>query len=308
MKKIITPEHDLELARWIAHLKNAGFEYEEVRNDKGQVSLLVDESVVITTAPQVQNIVKPTLQNKFIDSVKTYWQQVPANYKITIIIAPLLLLFAYIFTQQSNDATPIKEATESTEVFSANSEEEVKISPEERARLDSLAEVKTTEELLKRLETEADSAIKFNGQQFRGSPTNLALEVFVFGEWVKLIRKGEYHTDPKIAAAAKKLKKAVIAAQVREFPKMRKDFAKVLAERLWEDNIKVSIKGKTSTTLQYMGYVFANNASIKNMQESMPEVLNSLIFKRINYFWSEYIDEYTYYDMDTPKDSELVIE
>lgn len=321
MKKIITPINDTQLAQWITTLESANVEYKQILNAEGKPGLLLNEE----DAETYLNIRKlNTAEEQFKNFFSRFSQPRPAANQPNSskggcmpswqsIIGLLVVLFIVGKLSDcgggSSSDSKAEEKTQSTDIFSATPEAEVKISHEEQARLDSLEEVKTRNKLLERLEMEAASAIKFNGKEsFRGSAQNLALEGLIFKEWAKLIRSGEFYSDPKIAAATKKLKKAAIAAQVREFPKMRKHAAGLLADVLWENNVTVTASGKGYTTLQYTGIIFADNMAIKKIQESLQETLNSLRFKRVNYFWSKYADDYSYYKVDTPKDSELITE
>ena len=94
--------------------------------------------------------------------------------------------------------------------------------------------------------------------------------------------------------------------QVSEFPKLRKAYGKIVAKKLWVENIEVEVFGNNSKTIQFTGGIFANNKNKQETQETLSEMLNFLRFKKANYKWYEYDDEYTYYDLDSKNDNEIV--
>jgi hypothetical protein len=97
----------------------------------------------------------------------------------------------------------------------------------------------------------------------------------------------------------------LISLQKTDLPKIRKSYAEYLAEEFWKENIKVFSKGSGSTTIEFEGSTFANNQNIKAYQDAASELLNLLRFKRSNYKWFKYDDEYTFYTLKTKADSEL---
>ena len=88
---------------------------------------------------------------------------------------------------------------------------------------------------------------------------------------------------------------------------MRNAWAETLAERLWEENIKVQVRGTGHSTLRSVGGTFANNKSIKQFQEGLFETLIGLRFKRAEYLWIPSADNYTYYTLKTPSDAEILL-
>ena len=94
--------------------------------------------------------------------------------------------------------------------------------------------------------------------------------------------------------------------RLRTFPKIRKAYYEFLRKNLWESDIDVDLSGSGNTILKFTGGSFAANKNIKITQETLREMLTMLRFKQTQYRWYEGEDEYTYYKMKTPKDSEIV--
>ena len=175
---------------------------------------------------------------------------------------------------------------------------------------DSLKIVKKkrdTEELIYKINTEIKAIDNFTSSIYRGSVTSLNLEILYFSEITKLINKGKKHNNKKIKKLSETLKKKLKNLQWREFPKIRKAYVEILDDKLWEENIDVFCKGKRYTTMEFVGGIFASNKNIKDTQFTMHEKVNDFRFKRVNYKWYKYDDEYTYYTINSISDGELKI-
>lgn len=182
------------------------------------------------------------------------------------------------------------------------------------AMQDSLSRVRIAAELAARVDS-------INGQELRealdyvnGYDLNEheGYEALHYIETCKLLR--EYgilavrHQDSKNAAlskAAKDLKKKIVSLQVRIFPTLRKRWADAAGRKLWEHDIEVRAFGKGNVTLELVGGTFAANANIKATHESIRDGVELLRFKRVNYKWYSGVDEYDYYKIESPSDSEL---
>ena len=168
---------------------------------------------------------------------------------------------------------------------------------------------KSAEEKLKeRLERELSSEALTKGLKtdtYRGSVEALQMELVLFGMWASIIQEGEASNDEnkKLASA---IRKKVTAIQVAEFPKLRKAYVDIVANKLWEENITVTVQGNGNNIINFTGGIFVNNKNIKQMQETIYDIVKMFRFKQIRYRWFKGADEYTYYDLEVPKDNELV--
>jgi len=180
------------------------------------------------------------------------------------------------------------------------------------AEIDSLItitkEEKQKEEinnLKEQLTKEIEGISNFDGKIYRNEISVIQVEAMLFTTWAKLITDNESNKDPEIVKLTKTLKTKLVNLQKIEYPKMRKNYGDVVSKKLWENNITVNAKGIGYTTLEFIGGIFANNKNKQEMQNSLNEILTQLRFKRVNYKWFKNDDEYTYYTMETKKDSEL---
>ena len=130
-----------------------------------------------------------------------------------------------------------------------------------------------------------------------------------FHEWSKLYYQSKLtHTtfySKQAESLGEQLKTHCVKLQLKEFPYMRSEFARISKNGLWEDDISVKNYGSRKTTIEFIGGFFSLNRNIKNFQDSFRPALSEFRFKKAIYKWSKYSDEYTYYNLNTPKDSDI---
>lgn len=165
----------------------------------------------------------------------------------------------------------------------------------------------TLQELKEQLQREITSFEKpFNSSTYRGTVESLQMEIVLFSFWASVIKKGDSSTDSETKKLAADLRSKVSARQVKEFPKMREEYGKAMAQKLWESNIYVSTEGITDGIINLTGGLFANNKNIAETQKTLHDVLNQFRFKQVRYRWYKGADEFTYYKLESPKDNEII--
>jgi hypothetical protein len=184
------------------------------------------------------------------------------------------------------------------------SDEEEKIAKEEAERLKAEEDkIRQKEQLERELKSLSDG-VDFS--TYRGSIDNLQMELVLFSTWADIIRKAENSADKEVISLAKKLKSKVSRIQTKQFPILRKEYAKVVADKMWESDINVYSSGSGHTRINFTGGLFAANKNKKDFQEQLHEILTMFRFSQSRYRWYKGQDEYTYYKIESPKDSELV--
>jgi hypothetical protein len=171
---------------------------------------------------------------------------------------------------------------------------------EENAKKEELLKQK---EQLEREIKSIDEGIKFAD---RNSIDELQMDIVVFASWAKIIKEAEELEDTEIKTLGNKLKSKVSKIQIREFPNLRKQYAKIVANKMWENDIEVYANGTGKRYINFTGGVFAANKNKKDFQIQVREVLKMFRFKQSRYRWYKGEDEYTYYTMYEGKDSEPV--
>lgn len=146
----------------------------------------------------------------------------------------------------------------------------------------------------------------FNSETYSGDVTSLQMELVLFGSWAKIIEEGKNNSDVENKKLAGQLEKKVQALQIREFPKLRKKYGAVAAEKLWENDVDVKVEGGNNATITFINGMFSLNKNKADAQRAVEDILKQFRFKRSQYKWYKYDDEYTYYKMDTPSDGEPV--
>lgn len=172
----------------------------------------------------------------------------------------------------------------------------------------STTEKKQTDvEIKEQLEREISSIDKgIDFTSYKESIESIQIELVLFQVWANKINEAKNSNNNDIKELGEKLETKVKKIQVSEFPKLRKAYGKIVAKKLWVENIEVEVFGNNSKTIQFTGGIFANNKNKQETQETLSEMLNFLRFKKANYKWYEYDDEYTYYDLDSKNDNEIV--
>lgn len=171
--------------------------------------------------------------------------------------------------------------------------------------LDTLVPALRIDNVILRLNNEIAAIDKFDGNNFRNEISLIQAELNIIDSLYYLAMDTAYSYIKDIDKLRKQFKNKFISFQKSEFPKMRKNYGKILKDKLWVDNIKVNVLGTSNTILQFEGAIFASNRNIKDMQDNIYDVINKLRFKKVNYKWYKYDDEYTYFDIDTKKDSDI---
>ncbi|TDQ23887.1 hypothetical protein [Tenacibaculum caenipelagi] len=171
---------------------------------------------------------------------------------------------------------------------------------EENAKKEGLLRQK---ELLEREIKSIDKGIKFaNGNTI----DELQMDIVLFATWSKIIKEAEESEESEIKDLGKKLKSKVSQIQIREFPNLRKQYAKIVANKMWENDIEVYANGTGKKYINFTGGIFAANKNKKDFQIQVQEILKIFRFKQARYRWYKGEDEYTYYTIYQGKDSEPV--
>lgn len=97
------------------------------------------------------------------------------------------------------------------------------------------------------------------------------------------------------------MEKQLSAFQKKYFPNARKVYYNHAKEELWEKNIDVKLSGRD---IIFIGYMFADNGTIKETYLTIREEVERLRFKTVGFKWYEG-DSRTYYELDSKSDNEI---
>lgn len=162
---------------------------------------------------------------------------------------------------------------------------------------------KTKEQLKREL---ASFEKPYDNGSYQGTIEAVQMELVLFGAYANIIKEGKDSPDDENKKLADRLEKKVTARQVKEFPILRKNYAKAAAEKLWENDIYMTTSGSNNSIVNLTGGLFAANKNIAETQKTLLDILSQFRFKEVRYRWYKGADEFTYYKLDTPKDSDPV--
>ncbi|MFZ4401484.1 MAG: hypothetical protein ACOYO1_15720 [Bacteroidales bacterium] len=157
------------------------------------------------------------------------------------------------------------------------------------------------------LETELKSindGIDFSS--YRGSVESLQLEIAIFGTWAKIIKEGFESGNPEIVKLTKQLKTKVENLQQKQFPLIRKEYTKIAANKLWEEDVDIYSNGTGNKIINFTAALFVTNKNKQEFQNPIYEILNTFRFSQSRYRWYKGESEYTYYKVYEGNDSDLV--
>jgi hypothetical protein len=184
------------------------------------------------------------------------------------------------------------------------SEEDKKLAKELEAKKAAEEEKLKQKEQLEREIKSVNNGVDFT--TYRGTVDALQMELILFGTWANIITKGVNSDDPEIKKLANQLKPKVGNMQIKEFPKLRKEYANIVAKKMWENDIEVTSNGTNNKYINFSGGIFAANKNKQDFQNEVHEVLKMFRFNQSRYRWYKGADEYTYYTIYEGKDSDLV--
>lgn len=179
-----------------------------------------------------------------------------------------------------------------------------KIASELAEKKERESQIESQIDQLKRELESINKGVDFSS--YRGTIDALQLELLLFGAWAKLIKESDEIENSEISSLNKSLKSKVEIMQVREFPILRKEYTKFVANKMWENDIDVYSNGSGNKYINFSGGIFAANKNKQDFHNQLNEVLSMFRFKQARYRLDKGADEYTYWTMFEGKDSELV--
>ena len=106
------------------------------------------------------------------------------------------------------------------------------------------------------------------------------------------------------APELQRFKDRVANYQTREFPRYRAGYVKQAHDKVWEDDVTVSVRGPRNSTIRLTGAAFAANRNIAEMQRVLEEGVRRARFDRVEYQVFEG-GPYSYFDLRVPDDDEV---
>jgi len=248
----------------------------------------------------------------FKPTTSLFWDKKERTRKKSALVYGGLTILFFILFGVTSDKTKADSASnkevQKTSAFSTNKED---LDNSKTATGSSTSEatedIGGSEKIKVQLKRELASFDKpYDNSSYQGSVESVQMGLVLFGAYANIIKEGKDSPDEENKKLADQLQKKVITRQRNEFPVMRKNYTKVAAENLWESNIYMTTSGSNNSILNLSGGLFANNKNIAETQKTLLDILTQFRFKEIRYRWYKEADEFTYYKLETPKDSDPV--
>ncbi len=196
---------------------------------------------------------------------------------------------------------------EEEKIAKEKQQQEEKLKLEEQAKIEQEKIVQEqTKKDLERINKEISWIKNYDASSWYDSVVWIQINVALFNAYASIIEEYSTNQNPEIKTAISNLRNEVTKLQVREFPKLRKAYAKIIWETLWTSNIEVVTKWWDNWTIELVWGKLANNQNKLDVYTTLKEMLVMLRFNRINMKWYEYDDDYTYWDIESKNDNEIV--
>lgn len=161
---------------------------------------------------------------------------------------------------------------------------------------------------IEKLQREIEGFGDFTIDTFLDSKDSIMFGVALFGAWALIAEEGEdFSLNAEEASLLDKFKSEASSAQVKALPKLRDAYGPAARKTLWEHDISARTVGSGFRTIAFVGGAFAANKNIKEFQSSLSETLHQLRFNKSTYKWYKEADEFTYFDLDSPDDTKLIV-
>lgn len=221
----------------------------------------------------------------------------PKNRLYVLVGVIFFILFvANLLMEPSADSVPNASSPNASSPL-ANIEKAPEFTQEQKDSIYSAAVYERFEDIEKAVNSD-------KGMSSFPSREAIDIRILTLREYTSRAYSSDFDNFQDLKPKAKKLQTKVRKLKATEYPKMRRDFGKVFDEMMWEYDIDVFVKGSNNSIIEVVGSLFAANKNIKFVHEKMQERLVELKFKRAQYKWSKYDDEYTYYTLSPSTDTE----
>jgi len=172
------------------------------------------------------------------------------------------------------------------------------------------AEIVKTElnQYIEQIERELISLPSITALDYIASVRDINLALVLIGTWNLLYEEGaKFDLGPDDQSKRQRFKELLIRKQAEIFPALRDAYGPAMRRQLWEADGRARTIGAGYRTVEFVSGEFARNANIAQIHSEMRENLLLLRFTRAQYKWFERASDYSFYTLEPPKDTDLVI-
>lgn len=160
---------------------------------------------------------------------------------------------------------------------------------------------------IEQLDREIASVPGVQATKYTGDATTINTGLLLIGAWALLYEEGDkLDLNDEARQKRQQFRQLLVRKQADMLPAMRDAYGPAMRQQLWEADGSARTIGAGYRTVEFMSAAFARNANIKQIHLEIRENLMMLRFTRAQYKWIKQASEFSYYDMEVPKDSDIV--
>jgi hypothetical protein len=181
-------------------------------------------------------------------------------------------------------------------------------SPDAESSAQAPEHTQTPEELQEQLKRELASFKKPSTMQAIAEDNTveqLQMRLIVYNLWATMVAKADGSASSETTTLGKELRDNVAKRQRKDFPGLRKRYVEVIASKLWENDIDVTVSGKRNEYINFTAGMFATNKNIKDVQGTLSSILQQFRFKQARYRWYKGDDDYTLFTLESEADDKV---
>lgn len=198
----------------------------------------------------------------------------------------------------------------------ADAAEATRVAEQERAAARKQAEAEAAHQAdqdarvaayVEQLDREIASLPGVSASKYTGDVNSITTGLILLGAWALVYEEGgKLPLMDEARAKRAQFRRLLADKQVQFLPALRDAYGPAMRRQLWEADGSARTFGAGYKTVEFVSVAFARNANIKQIHTEIQENLMMLRFTRTQYKWIKEASEFSYYDMEVPKDSDIV--
>ncbi|WP_417264540.1 hypothetical protein [Celeribacter sp.] len=160
---------------------------------------------------------------------------------------------------------------------------------------------------IEQLDREIASLPGVSPANYTSDVQSINIGLVLLGTWALIYEEGgKLPLTDEARAKREQFRRLLVEKQVQLLPALRDAYGPAMRQQLWEADGSARTIGAGYRTVEFVSAAFARNANIKQIHTDIRENLMMLRFTRAQYKWIKHASDFSYYDMEVPKDSDIV--
>lgn len=161
---------------------------------------------------------------------------------------------------------------------------------------------------IEQLDRELASLPQVRAASYTASVDRINTAIILIGAWTLIYEQG---ADLPLSAAdqqkRQRFRDLLVRKQAEMLPALRDAYGPAMRQQLWVADGSARTFGPGYRTVEFVNVAFARNANIQDIHHEMRENLMMLRFTRAQYKWFREASEYSFYTLEPPRDTDLVM-